>query len=296
MLSRFFLPKYITNIRSDIFSLYEEKQIDDLRAIATLEMKSDNYNRLLKHYAITALGDLKAKEAIPDLFKILSTCGHKPIGVKQAAWALAKIGTIDAAFVLRIGIERVSFLLREISKFREHFKYKVFTFINLFFTQKVISKYFKKLATANGFSSKRALFTYLDANESKMPYYLYAYSSSLISVEIAPTAERIIPKKRKEPKLRMKYKDGNTFLCANCGEKISTILEKCPKCNEMFLCSICKLAIRETENIKKCPYCGSICHSDHFSLWLTTTKKCPKCLVKLELKDVITVILVKKKT
>ncbi len=99
--------------------------------------------------------------------------------------------------------------------------------------------------------------------------------------------EEITAVKPQKSKIRMKYKTSSSFLCANCKEKIKTIKNKCPNCNEPISCSICKLGIKETDKLYKCPYCGCIGHSEHFLEWLEVKANCPKCQTQLEPNDLI---------
>ncbi|NHJ86423.1 MAG: E3 ubiquitin protein ligase [Asgard group archaeon] len=53
------------------------------------------------------------------------------------------------------------------------------------------------------------------------------------------------------------------------------INEKDEKSNR--ICLICKLEIRNKQQIYQCPNCESLFHREHLEEWLATSKKCPVC-------------------
>ena len=101
-------------------------------------------------------------------------------------------------------------------------------------------------------------------------------------LELADKKVPNAPHKPKVPKRKMKPTKSSSFRCASCGGKIQALIDNCPHCHEPISCSICKLVIKTTDTLSKCPYCGCIGHSEHFLEWLQVNAKCPKCQVKLE--------------
>jgi len=101
-------------------------------------------------------------------------------------------------------------------------------------------------------------------------------------LELADEKVPKAPHKPKAPKRKMKPTKSSSFRCASCGGKIQALIDNCPHCHEPISCSICKLVIKTTDTLYKCPYCGCIGHSEHFLEWLQVNAKCPKCQVKLE--------------
>ena len=47
------------------------------------------------------------------------------------------------------------------------------------------------------------------------------------------------------------------------------------------VCMICKLLIRSTQTVSRCPMCFSLFHADHIFEWLKVKEKCPVCLQNL---------------
>jgi len=47
------------------------------------------------------------------------------------------------------------------------------------------------------------------------------------------------------------------------------------------VCMICKLHIRSTQTVSRCPMCFSLFHADHIFEWLKVKGKCPVCLQNL---------------
>ncbi len=47
--------------------------------------------------------------------------------------------------------------------------------------------------------------------------------------------------------------------------------------NQIAICAICKLEIRNTQVILICNYCQSLFHKNHLKQWLQTTRECPVC-------------------
>jgi len=101
-------------------------------------------------------------------------------------------------------------------------------------------------------------------------------------LELADEKAPKAPHKPKTPKRMMRPTKSSSFRCAGCGVKIHALIDSCPHCHEPIPCSICKLTIKPTDTLSKCPYCGCIGHSEHFLEWLHVNAKCPKCQVKLE--------------
>lgn len=47
------------------------------------------------------------------------------------------------------------------------------------------------------------------------------------------------------------------------------------------VCMICKLPLKGTQSISRCPMCHSLFHADHIFEWLKVKGKCPVCLQNL---------------
>ena len=47
------------------------------------------------------------------------------------------------------------------------------------------------------------------------------------------------------------------------------------------VCMICKLPLKSTQNISRCPMCHTLFHADHVFEWLKVKGKCPVCLQNL---------------
>lgn len=47
------------------------------------------------------------------------------------------------------------------------------------------------------------------------------------------------------------------------------------------VCMICKLPLKLTQTISRCPMCHSLFHGDHIFEWLKVKGKCPVCLQNL---------------
>jgi len=47
------------------------------------------------------------------------------------------------------------------------------------------------------------------------------------------------------------------------------------------VCMICKLHLKSTQNISRCPMCHTLFHADHVFEWLKVKGKCPVCLQNL---------------
>jgi len=47
------------------------------------------------------------------------------------------------------------------------------------------------------------------------------------------------------------------------------------------VCMICKLPLRSTQSVSRCPMCHSLFHADHIFEWLKVKGKCPVCLQNL---------------
>ena len=50
-------------------------------------------------------------------------------------------------------------------------------------------------------------------------------------------------------------------------------------------CMICKLDLREENEILQCPFCRSLFHKEHLEEWLTIKKTCPVCSQKFDKKQ-----------
>ncbi len=44
-----------------------------------------------------------------------------------------------------------------------------------------------------------------------------------------------------------------------------------------YLCMICKLALRNNQEILICPFCQSFFHEEHLQDWLQLADDCPVC-------------------
>ncbi|MBN1329204.1 MAG: hypothetical protein JXA54_07000 [Candidatus Heimdallarchaeota archaeon] len=68
-------------------------------------------------------------------------------------------------------------------------------------------------------------------------------------------------------------------ICYFCGESITLDDKNCPSCHRAKLnCTICKLPIKNTDEIGQCPHCGSMSHLKHLKTWIEIRMKCPYCL------------------
>jgi hypothetical protein len=47
------------------------------------------------------------------------------------------------------------------------------------------------------------------------------------------------------------------------------------------VCMICKLPLKSTHTINRCPMCQTLFHADHIFEWLKVKGKCPVCLQNL---------------
>lgn len=47
------------------------------------------------------------------------------------------------------------------------------------------------------------------------------------------------------------------------------------------VCMICKLPLKSTQSISRCPMCYTLFHADHVFEWLKVKGKCPVCLQNL---------------
>lgn len=86
------------------------------------------------------------------------------------------------------------------------------------------------------------------------------------------------------------YDKEETFLCSNCSSELHGNIEKCPNCQEIVRCLVCKLPIFRKEDKCKCPNCENIGHFLHFNAWVDAGNNCPKCREKMTTKDLIVII------
>ncbi len=47
------------------------------------------------------------------------------------------------------------------------------------------------------------------------------------------------------------------------------------------ICMICKLPLKDTQDISRCPMCHNLFHAEHIFEWLKVKGKCPVCLQNL---------------
>lgn len=78
------------------------------------------------------------------------------------------------------------------------------------------------------------------------------------------------------------------YSCYNCGFPIERTTEICPECKSVIdKCDVCKLPISFGDTIGKCPLCETTGHLIHMQEWVKTRGKCPVCLQKITLDDII---------
>jgi hypothetical protein len=66
--------------------------------------------------------------------------------------------------------------------------------------------------------------------------------------------------------------------CMSCGETVSAEGTVCAKCgNPLHQCMVCQRRIGQGERHSRCPYCGTLAHSDHLLQWLKIRTVCPHC-------------------
>lgn len=72
------------------------------------------------------------------------------------------------------------------------------------------------------------------------------------------------------------------FPCFHCEFPILLDEKTCPSCKKSVPhCSICKLPIKNKEDMGQCPKCETHCHLEHLKTWIEIRMKCPTCLRKL---------------
>jgi hypothetical protein len=70
--------------------------------------------------------------------------------------------------------------------------------------------------------------------------------------------------------------------CFYCGFQITMEEKICPSCKKKVPhCSICKLSIKQKEEMGQCPKCEAQCHLEHLKTWVEIRMKCPTCFRKL---------------
>ncbi|NPD90575.1 MAG: hypothetical protein HGN29_17830 [Asgard group archaeon] len=72
------------------------------------------------------------------------------------------------------------------------------------------------------------------------------------------------------------------FPCFHCDFLISLDEKICSSCKKAVPhCSICKLPIKNKEDMGQCPKCETHCHLEHLKTWIEIRMKCPTCLRQL---------------
>ena len=78
------------------------------------------------------------------------------------------------------------------------------------------------------------------------------------------------------------------YSCYECGFPIERTSETCPDCkSEVDKCDLCKLPISFGDAVGKCKLCETTGHLTHMLEWVKTQGKCPVCLQKLSVKDIV---------
>ena len=125
--------------------------------------------------------------------------------------------------------------------------------------------------------SEAQLFEMLIHWQDRLPFKI---DGEMIEVEDADDFSQSI---REQIAETVKY-----YSCYNCGFPIERSTEVCPDCkNSIDKCDLCKLPISFGESIGKCPLCETTGHLIHLQEWVKTQGKCPVCLQKISVDDII---------
>ena len=68
------------------------------------------------------------------------------------------------------------------------------------------------------------------------------------------------------------------YKCQKCHAPLKLGQETCENCNNQVKhCSICKLPIKEGQEVSTCPHCQYPAHTNHWSQWIRMRDTCPVC-------------------
>ena len=130
----------------------------------------------------------------------------------------------------------------------------------------------KSLAT-----SENQLFEMLIQWQDRLPFKI---DGDMIEVEDTDDFSQSI---REQIAETVKY-----YSCYNCGFPIERTTEICPECKNLIdKCDVCKLPISFGDSIGKCPLCETTGHLIHMQEWVKTQGKCPVCIQKITVDDII---------
>ena len=77
--------------------------------------------------------------------------------------------------------------------------------------------------------------------------------------------------------------DSKRIICPHCSSKTSAITKKCSHCGkDLPYCIVCLHSLGKGTNVRMCPHCKSLAHSQHFEDWLAKSSFCPYCKQKIE--------------
>ncbi|MFX1511188.1 MAG: hypothetical protein ACFFCQ_01220 [Promethearchaeota archaeon] len=78
------------------------------------------------------------------------------------------------------------------------------------------------------------------------------------------------------------------YTCPICGVLVTSIDFLCPICNRTTEeCLICRNVLRDTEMIRRCPFCFSGFHKEHLFEWIRVKHLCPVCKNELRQDETI---------
>jgi predicted transcriptional regulator len=116
-------------------------------------------------------------------------------------------------------------------------------------------------------------------NSGKLPYTIQEGTLYLKNIPLETPINILIAEGKLSPN---EIKRATTAKCVWCGAQLNLLYATCQTCGKQVArCFICNEVIPSVKELERCPFCGTMFHSDHYKKWAEIRKYCPKCRVPI---------------